>query len=504
MNKYFSIFGVIVLTTLLGCNNSSFSGSNKSGRKPGTGTGTGVPPGKPGPVDPKNLKYSGERSIESKTNHKIWIVTTSGTARWLEIEGDKVISTKTWTGIQGSGGTRTYVTEHGLIATRYPNMYFINPDITPQGPVTGADKTSIGANNRICVASYQKNNKSYMIAVWENGKYAEYLIEETSPFRPKWDSPTKKGQIPVLISGMIGSDWGYSCYIDQERKIFYSQMVGGKPHGIDLTTFNYVNASTAPNAGFVSTNIGTMTQASKGGSYSLSGDKKGNLLNGSSVYTMAYTEENDTVWVTANNKIGVFPSECFHTKKTCEGFAWYDYTVGPLSALKDGRVIGATRLTGDVYVFALKNSKDRKAGITGVKIASYSGEDPYMYTDFTGATLYVPNWESKFEVASFAGFDAKRPVERVFFQWTSAKEDKTTALWKDLKLEVRCFKTGATPPAFESVPVTKNASELIQIETKSCAAKDIQVIEAKVTQANDKSPLAMIDSLNFSVEQLPK
>ena len=70
------------------------------------------------------------------------------------------------------------------------------------------------------------------------------------------------------------------------------------------------------------------------------------------------------------------------------------------------------------YVMSVSNSADRTAGINVTKNASVGG-DPYMYTDFTGATLYVNNAEQTFDLGEAPGFVPAKPVIRSKFRWTA-------------------------------------------------------------------------------------
>ena len=87
--------------------------------------------------------------------------------------------------------------------------------------------------------------------------------------------------------------------------------------------------------------------------------------------------------------------------------------VGPLSALGDGHMVGMVRNPGDVYLFKLKNDKDATKGIEAVKIVENVGGDPYMYTDFTGATLYLTGNVFEFDFTNQLAFDAKVPLRQL-------------------------------------------------------------------------------------------
>lgn len=500
------LISFITSVMLTACNQTSFMGSTTSRKgspKGGESPGEPTPPTtEPGTPDVK-MAFFEPTALTAVADqiHRIWIVTTDGTATRLTVIGDVVTEKKVWTGILGSGGTRTYVTEGGFVAARFPNIYFIDPETTPEGPLPPESKKNIGATQRICLSSYQKTDKRYLMAVWGSGSFMEFLLSPEKPYKPLWDTPSKTGTLANIT-------WGYSCFIDQKRKIFYSQHGGGFG-AINLNTYEAVNPiTTAPNASFASDNIPTMTRSVKPASYSMSGDSDGNVFNGTEMYTMAHDTATDSVWATirksAPNKIGVFPRSCLTSTKKCEGFAWYDSPdqgfVGPLSALKDGRIIGAMRTTGNIYILSLKNKSDRTAGINSVKIASL-GKDPYMYTDFTGATLYMGDWEHTFKLQDHASFDASKPVEQMALVWKGRTEDSPKDL-RDVKLETRCYKvTDPKKPDYEAATAVGSAGVINILSSGSCSNKDINQMDVKLTQLKGETTLEGVGSMQIAFGQ---
>jgi hypothetical protein len=420
------------------------------------------------------------------------------------VEGDVVKEKKSWSGITGNGGTRTYVTEGGFIAARYPNIYFIDPENTPTGALTAANSKNIGATNRICLASYLKGEKRYMIAAWGDGRYMEIPLADEKPYKPLWNTLPAPGQIAGVPA------WGYSCFIDQKRKIFYSQFVNSKPFGINLLTMTAADmTSSAPNTNFSSTTAGVdaLTKNVKGGAYSMAGDVDGNVYNGTGIYTMAHDSDSDSVWITrssaAQKGIGVFPRNCLTSTATCTGFAWYDSPesayVGPLSALKDGRIVGTTRVTGSVYIFSLKDKKDRTAGINSVKIGS-AGGDPYMYTDFTGATLYFRDSEQTFKLSDFPAFMPQKPLLYAIFRWV-AKAGTPSKEWRNIKVESRCYSDNAAKPAYEETAAIGAAELYTPLSSASCTDKQALYLDLKLTQLKDESNLGDVSEVQIGIKQ---
>ncbi len=431
-----------------------------------------------------------------KRDQFIWTVTSAGVATRLSITGDNVTTKKVWTGVSGSGGTRTYVTEGGFVAARYPYVYFIDPEKTPEGALVESDRRNMGATNRICLTSYLKAGHKFILGAWGAGNYFEIPLEDQKPYRPQWNKVIN-GQLPGKKS------WGYSCYIDQKKRIFYSQYA--QLGAIALETLTEVDpATTAPNSQFVSQNIATLTKNVVKASYSLAGDNAGNVFNGVSVYTMSYEPVTDSVWVSLNPQIGVFPRDCFTSTATCSGFAWYPSpggaAIGPLSALSDGRIVGLTRgSAGDVYLLSLKDPKNRTAGINSVKVSTLTG-DPYMYTDFTGATLYTSDFENSNKFSDIPGFLPEKNVLGVGLIWT-AKTATVNPDWNNIKIEARCFSDAASKPAYEETKMVGAPDGLIPISAVSCANAKVSDLDLKLTQLNSNSPLGDVVGFKISVQQ---
>jgi hypothetical protein len=312
-----SFIGVLAISSLLsGCTESSFTGGNAMMKKklpgkiktPTTGTTVDLP---------KGSLLSDQRKVEASNIHKIWTVETGGKAKQITLEGDTVKETKTWSGILGEGGTRTYVTEGGFVAARYPSIYFIDPETTPQNTVPESrkvDTQGLISPQRICLASYVKNNKRYIFAAYGDGKYWDIPLSDEKPYRPLWDNASK--------GSINGSKWGYSCYIDQINNIFYSQWImAGNVTAINLNTLTQHNSG-AKNHNFVSTSFPLLTQSSKsvferlsaGISYSMTGDSEGNAFNGTDIYTMSVDSTTDSVYV--SKKQGEVCSEA--SQESCD------------------------------------------------------------------------------------------------------------------------------------------------------------------------------------------
>jgi hypothetical protein len=499
------------------CNDSNFSGTaGKTGARVGP-PGCKNPPcdGKPKPPVSLDMEFSGDKKIEPIQNTKIWTATTNGIITRLTIDGDRVTDRKTWMGGAGKLGIRTYVTEGGFIGARSPWLYFVDPD--KQQTIAKSKNLGIDSELRICVASYMKNGQRFMIAAWGNGSFHEYAMDDKPPYAPKWEDPPTKSK--TLGTGM----WGYSCFIDQQQKIFYSQNhTAGKVVGVNLTNYEAVKVSvTAPNATFESrtAEIKAFTKGEVKTSYAMSGDSYGNIYNGAG-YTSAYDKASDSVWFSGGGSIMVIDRKCLTTEPNCSN--WHRYTnlvsgsilppIGPMSALKDGRIVGVVNdspnpLTGtgggDIYLMNLRNKSDLKSGLEGVRVANAGGR-PYMYTDFTGATLYITESEQDFKPVDMEGYSASKPIKTAVFKWKPTLAYAAGGLsveWRNIKLEARCYSNAASKPAFVEVVKVHPSDKGTELNVPSCVEGKYSKVDVKLSQLNNDSSLVGIDTISVGFKQ---
>lgn len=353
-----------------------------------------------------------------------------------------------------------------------------------------------------------------MLGAWGNGNWFEYKLEDTPPYRPQWN------EAAATRTGTINPPrrWGYNCFIDQKRMIFYSAWYSTTTVGaLHLNSLGTAEASIAPNYNFNSNNISLLTTSTKGPtSYAMAGDANGNVINSHGVYTAAHDTKSDTIWMSLHHSlansmnqtktlIGLFPSTCFSSNPDCSGFAWYQPTyngaeirVGPLSALKDGRIVGVTRSTGQVYVLSLVDPSDRTKGMTAVKIAELGG-DPYMYTDFTGATLYVTDYLEEVDLAEAPFFNPEQPIKEVRYKWFPKAGKSTT--WQAMKLEIRCYQDGGQKPDFSEVLLPGEAGIYHPGKIPSCDNKVANRAEVRVSQLNNETTLVDMERIELGIDQ---
>ena len=529
-----------------------------------------------------NIDYSTKTlTLTNKIRHASLAATTgnyvvhTGVANWLQVEGDKIIQHKKWSGLDGNGdlGIRTYVTEAGFLAGRFPFVYFIDPETTQEGLLAEENIKNFDpdkkyrADSRLCLGSYFKDDKRYMIAAFGAGKYYEILMADNKPYKPLWSDlnsitlrqiDNARGDEKVVKTytpPLEGIGWGYSCHMNQKKKIFYSQWHEMGPKrlqnpgdtstswagAVDLTSYKTVDLdSQIPNAKFVQNNPVLKSFAlsvnSDKGSYAVAGDPDGNIYNadrdailppeegntvgeGNSTYTMAYERISDTVWISRNtDKIMVVKRKCLTTEPNCTSS---DYvvakvlpvendpsscaTIGPLSALKDGRVVGLSRCNGSwVRLFNLKDPADISKGVDALPLVKIDG-DPYMYVDFTGATLYTRESEQTFKISDLAGYATRAPKDarpdkilEAHFEWKNAKS--TPLEWSGMRLEARCYEDSSNKGAYQEITAVAKAGEKTLLDLPACKNQFVEAIDIKITQIKGDS-LGDVESMKIHIKQ---
>ena len=458
-------------------------------------------------------------------NH-IWGVTTNGSVTYMQYANNAVTNLKQWSGALGvpggAEGSRTYVLEGGsVVISRIGGyLYFVDPSSTKAGDIKANGGRSFyklagpAASDRVCVVSYRREGKRFLGMAWGLGKFSEVPQDNTPPFAPQWDN------VKVDAGNGGPAHWGYSCYVDQNRLIFYSQWAlqqnveanPGTLQALDLKTMKAVTAkAVAPNGTFKSTNLTDETTGAQAvadrGSYAVAGDPNGNVLNGTGYYTLGYEPLTNTVW--GNGRAGgsplhVFPASCFSSKATCAGFAAFNsqqiggFQVGPISALGDGHMVGMVRGSGDVILMGLTDPSDISKGVTATKIHNLGG-DPYMYTDFTGATLYITDSEQTFNLGAVTGYDAAKPFKGLGFTW--APRDVAKLSWSDIRFEIRCYKVNADKPEYVKVefPIQDALQQtLLTSSVPQCTGKSFDGVDIRLSQINNGDSLMNVRKLQVT------
>lgn len=467
----------------------------------------------------------GVQELKQEADRFAWTVTQSGTATYFKIVGDAVTSKKTWTGANSTlgGGARTYVLEGGalVIVRTGGEVFFIDP-AKPEGNLRTMgsphyQKLSVPGrtfanDDRGCAVSYRRLGKKFIgIGIGKNGDFIEVPQADSPPFAPIWSGATYRAGV-----SSAGSRWGYSCFIDQSQLVYYGAWYKEPVKAFNLVTGLEVDPTkVATNRAFSSSTIPSLTLGPKSGgtgSYAISGDNKGNVLSGDA-YTMAADAVNQVVWVTSlsGTQISVYPLACFSTSPVCVGSKTFMLSagsgkgIGPMSALGDGSVLGLSRggYGGDnaLYRLTLKDPKDISKGIDIKKLAQLDG-DPYMYTDFTGATLYLSKAEQKVELKKL-GYKPEEPLAGVGFTWVT--RDGQPAEWNNISIEMRCYAiSDPSPPAYEKIgDAIQNSTKQSFVSTPGCAKgrKGIDVIDVRLTQLNNDNTLMNIRKIQVTAYQ---
>ncbi len=461
-----------------------------------------------------DAKFKGGYDTQALTpieeNH-VWVATAAGDVQHLRLDKGVVISKKSWTGATPASGTRTYVLEGGaaVLSKNGGEFYFLHDGLAEGAIDKDLTKgnyfklTGPVADDRSCVVSYKRAGKRYIGIAYGVGMFVEVEQADTPPYGPKFATATAAVKLADVR-------WGYSCYIDQNRLQFYSQYFQGSTAGIDLNTKTALDLNKAPNAAFVSTNLPALTIGAKAvgnGSYAMSGDRLGNVFNATGFYTLAFEPKESMVWGTQGTNVSIYPHACLYKTADCQGFATYNLMesigtgIGPLSALGDGSVVGMVRGVGDVYLLKLKVTGDATKGIDAVKIADKvgNGGDPYMYTDFTGATLYLNNSLGVYDFTKLGAWNIKAPLKTLGFSWlqqTGAVEE-----WKDIKTEIRCFSSDADKGEFQEVEITAKPKDVQYLTVASCLDKMVTKAELRLTQIGASSSLMGVSKIQLTANQ---
>ena len=496
---------------------------------------------------------------------RFWVVSKAAAVThiyYFVLQGETLVPTagsaqKEWSfaNLAGQTGVRTYVTEKGLVfASNGGYLFWIDPASTPVGLINTAANSSTffkfpdvsgvagyvkpAADERLCVVSYRRGAKRFLGMGYGRGAFVEMEMASTPPYAPIFEIKRAVGLwgASAVANGALniastGDTWGYSCYINQNRLIYFSQYAGG-PKALDLSTMAYTSPAAAATNGSFNAVSEPFAKANhkvaSGGSYALSGDLKGNLFNGQGNYTNGgfYTFTHDTFsnivfastfrqpytssTPTVPGKIYAFSHDCLTTVPDCVWDASTGYLfnygnvgIGPISALKTGGFIALTRYdaNGQVLLVKPEDSNDISKGLKLTKLADIVG-DPYMYTDFTGATLYnITENLTPFDFTTQKEFKPAVLVRYVAFNWQPVA-GKTTVWPADLKLEARCYSGSAKDGvAFATVDNIKDAGQNTFLSVASCRDALVDHIETKITQLNSGSSAANIGTINVGFFQ---
>jgi hypothetical protein len=379
-------------------------------------------------------------------------------------------------------GNRTYVSEIGLLIGKHGGkVYRVSEDMPNDRnfePIWTAPKP--WPETRACLTSFQHDSKSYIGIAWEGDdnkrRFTKIPIDHTMPEKINPDL----AQTVTLGDGK----WSYGCFTDQGRKHFWGAWVSDtRVYGINLVTLQPLVGTEAPNAGHTSSTLGTRFKdpgsLSGPGSYALSGDANGNVITGQGVYTYAHEARSNVIFGTHQNTstLRVAPATCFTTQKDCTGQI-REYSMSPMgelkpmSSLNDGRVAAIVRgsISSQVYILKLNDPSNLDQGIDAVRVAEVPG-NAYMYTDFTGATLFQREIDLTVNFQTMTHFNSGQPISSLSMQWTP--QAAGVAKWQGIKLMGRCYQEGADLPAFQEITNIRPSDQITPIQLASCMNRTV-------------------------------
>ncbi|MEN9835378.1 MAG: hypothetical protein RL011_1571 [Pseudomonadota bacterium] len=525
---------MVSLTVLTACNKTKFLSQTGAQKGNSTGNGGGVNGaggggggnGTDGGFGAPPSFSLAEPLSTSQNENAAWIVNSAGTGYKISLDAQANYPMVTFSGL-GPSGHRTFATKYGLFVgtTAGANpasgkIYYVPRNVAEGGQAAVAvDLNSLTGDNairktvtespetyasRICVIAYTLNSVDYIGAAYtaENGYKRKFYRAPIDTSKPGLVDTSKQQILAVNEAG----DWGYSCAYDPKRNYFYSKNVStrGGLVGVDLasqgaamtvvTPPNGSHSMTGPAAGFNYRKAGEA-----GGSYAVAITTNGDVINDSSsrVYTMAHEPLSGNVFATiySSGVLHVMNERCFKDIASCSdasstlavpvNASGVPEGIGPLSSLNDGRVLGLHK--GDVksslYMFSMKDPKDRSKGINVTKIKEVDGNS-YMYTDFTGSMSAAREESRSLDLTKATGFQAGKPVKFPRLKWKELPGTPTA--WKGLTLAVACTTKGTADVTMQPITNVPDAGidiDLSQTEGCKTGAYDEVRIQVKPAEA---------------------
>jgi hypothetical protein len=475
-----------------------------------------------------DTSFTSNIAVATSVNKKeVWGVTYEQIFRVM-IDDDNGATpqypTTIWS-IGNNSGSRTFVSEIGLLIGRSNlgegrafGLFRVSDDV-PGAAQHVWQPDDQAAQSRMCVTSFRVNGKPYVGGAYQapgnNRIFFRAPIDRTKP--TKIDM-TKLERFPQG-TGL----WGYSCYIDQARGVFYATWSAYPIYGVNVVTGQPLPGAPAPNANHTSTIADFAVSPAAAGSYSISGDENGNVLSaksrvaGIADHHVSYTWSQDIVskylfgstW--GEDRFYVTHPDCFSKISDCKGkhFVFPGAkalgTIGPMSSLSDGRVAAWSRSSHHsssdglsyLYLISLKDVNNPSQGVNFKKILEVPGET-YMYTDFTGATLYAADVETTLELGKGTDFRNNTPITAVKMRWFAQSEKSEK--WQGLKLQVRCYaKSSSTKPAYVEVSDVPEAGTEFDLP-ESCKG-NIDSVDVFTTAAGNVSTFSRTKSFTvFGVQ----
>jgi hypothetical protein len=146
----------------------------------------------------------------------------------------------------------------------------------------------------------------------------------------------------------------------------------------------------------------------------------------------------------------------------------------------------------------LKDKSDRTKGFNQ-KLIGVAGGDPYMYTDFTGASLYLRESVQAFEISKLPEYKSGMPNKNTLFNWKS--KSGAGKPWQDIKLEARCYSDPAQKPGFEEVKTVGVSDKFTPFVVQSCQDKVTKFVEVQLTQLQSSVSLTDVEFIQVAIKQ---
>jgi hypothetical protein len=398
-------------------------------------------------------------------------------------------------------GNRSYVSEIGFLIGRSQRAVRDRGGIFVAGPqfpggilpvftrssLTPAEQGSVwmAEEARMCVTSFRVDGVSYVGGGYKSiDGHKRFVRIPIDKSKPNGTDISRKQVFDLGVATAEEGSWGmgYSCFTDQKNGRYWSENSGTRT-GVDIRTGAALSWNQASNVNHAFNNGGLNLVLNQRASYAMAGDANGNLASFTGAYTAAHESVSDFLYVSIGNNLRLLHASCIASRSDCAPgsgryFNWdlskvtdgkggsYAMNFGPLSSLNDGRVAGVRylyngsgqlQMASELYLISPKNRDNLAEGPVLKKIADLS-EMAYMYTDFTGATLYAATVSRELSLANFAGFKAGVPVSSTKFVWKASSG--VAENWRGLNMKVRCFlKTAATRPVWQSFVPAKGNEE---------------------------------------------
>ena len=134
-----------------------------------------------------------------------------------------------------------------------------------------------------------------------------------------------------------------------------------------------------------------------------------------------------------------------------------------------------------------------------------------MYTDFTGAAMYLTGTEKIFDFSGLTGFDPSKRNQALRFRWYRSVYSKADA-WSSIRFEMKCYSDNPDSVAYsvvsDKIPASGDKSDpgVNVVELKSvelCApGKRYSKVAIRLTQVDNTDTLLGVGGVTLSFDQM--